>query len=59
MSVWIVCVLQVVIAAGHLQDVMKSVISNDERMQEANVSWRGREEGRGGEGRKGGREEGE
>ena len=24
--------------AGHLQDVMKSVISNDEKMQEATVS---------------------
>ena len=30
--------IQVVLPAGHLQDVMKSVISNDERMQEATVS---------------------
>ena len=30
--------MKVVIAAGHLQDVMMSVISNDEKMQEASVS---------------------
>ena len=27
-----------VLPPGHLQDVMKSVISNDEKMQEASVS---------------------
>ena len=41
-----------VLPAGHLQDMMKSVICNDEKMQEANVSVCG---GRGGrEGRWGG-----
>ena len=46
--------VQVVLPAGNLQDMMRSVISNDEKMQEATVSIEG---GRGeGERREGGRE---
>ena len=40
--------VQVVLPAGNLQDMMRSVISNDEKMQEATVSIEGgREGGRG------------